>query len=131
MPRCGGTVCRPFSAVPVIADLAWIGPDDPSPDPADPSPGQSFGDNLRGWFRKPVFWLVVVVVLAIPVWAYMVGGRTLEGAFVVMLAGLPVYGGVYLLYFLPSLIARKNPNVSSVFLVNLFLGWTLLVGLSL
>ena len=97
----------------------------PSPDPSNPSPGLSFRDNLRDWSRKPVFWLGVVVVLAIPVWAYMVGGRTLEGTYVVLLAGLPVYGGVYLLYFLPSLIARKNPNVSSVFLVNLFLGWTL------
>jgi hypothetical protein len=71
----------------------------------------------------------VVVVLSTFVFAYMVGGRTLEGAYEVMLglaAGLPVYGGVVLLYFLPSLIARKKPNVRSVFLVNLLLGWTLI-----
>ena len=86
-------------------------------------------DHLRDWSRKPVFWLGVVVVLAMFVFAYMVGGRTLEGAYEVLLglaAGFPFFGGVVLLYFLPSLIARKKPNGRSVFLVNLLLGWTLI-----
>lgn len=123
---------HPFPAVLVIADLPGVVQMHPSPDPANPSPGQSFRDNLREWSRKPVFWLGLVVVLAMPVFAYMVGGRTLERAYEVLLglaAGLPVYGGVVLLYFLPSLFARKKPNVRSVFIVNLLLGWTLKDGL--
>lgn len=29
------------------------------------------------------------------------------------------------LYFAPALIARKKPNANTVFVINLFLGWTL------
>ncbi|HUG08892.1 MAG TPA: superinfection immunity protein [Acidimicrobiia bacterium] len=35
-------------------------------------------------------------------------------------------GGLAVLYFLPSIIARKKHNANSVFVVNLFLGWTLI-----
>ena len=31
-----------------------------------------------------------------------------------------------LIYFLPSVVARKKKNASAVFILNLFLGWTLL-----
>jgi len=31
----------------------------------------------------------------------------------------------FLLYFLPSLIGSKRRNANSIFIVNLFLGWTL------
>ncbi len=38
---------------------------------------------------------------------------------------LLVVVGAVLLYFLPSLVARKKPNANSVFVINLFFGWTL------
>lgn len=46
--------------------------------------------------------------------------------------GTGAFSGVFgvvllvLLYFLPSLVARKKPNANSVFVLNLFLGWTLI-----
>jgi hypothetical protein len=35
---------------------------------------------------------------------------------------------VAVVYFLPSLVAlgRRNPDISSVFLINLWLGWTVI-----
>jgi hypothetical protein len=39
----------------------------------------------------------------------------------------PVFGVGFLLYFLPSIIAlaRSKRNTLSIFLLNFFLGWTL------
>jgi hypothetical protein len=32
--------------------------------------------------------------------------------------------GAFVLYFLPAFIARDKPNATSVFVINLFFGWT-------
>ena len=41
---------------------------------------------------------------------------------------LVIVGLVAVMYFLPSLIAlgRRNPDINSVFLINLWLGWTVI-----
>ena len=41
---------------------------------------------------------------------------------------LVVLGLFALVYFLPSLVAlgRRNPDINSVFLINLWLGWTII-----
>jgi len=31
-----------------------------------------------------------------------------------------------LVYFLPSILGKKHKNFSSIFVINLFLGWTLI-----
>lgn len=41
-----------------------------------------------------------------------------------LLATLILVGSLNALYFLPSIIARKNTNDFKVMLVNLFFGWT-------
>jgi hypothetical protein len=46
-----------------------------------------------------------------------------------MIGGLALVCGIafflFGLYFLPTIIARHHPNRPSIFIVNLFLGWTL------
>jgi len=41
---------------------------------------------------------------------------------------LVIVGLVVVVYFLPSLVAlgRRNPDINSVFLINLWLGWTII-----
>ena len=63
---------------------------------------------------------------------------TFLGAFVMVLAaafGLDVpkilvalfsVPPMFCIYFLPTLMARKGNSVGSIFVVNLFLGWTLI-----
>ena len=38
---------------------------------------------------------------------------------------LVIVTGLLLFYFLPSLVGKKKKNASSIFVLNLFLGWTL------
>jgi len=41
---------------------------------------------------------------------------------------LVIIGLIVAVYFLPSLVAlgRRNPDITSVFLINLWLGWTVI-----
>jgi Superinfection immunity protein len=45
-----------------------------------------------------------------------------------VVAGLLLLGVIVLVYFLPAVVAsrRQVPNAGSVFVLNLFLGWTLI-----
>lgn len=80
-----------------------------------PSTGETFVDGLKDLAQRKGFWLGVVGFAFV---AFLAANDVLEGsAFLVV---------IFLLYFLPAVIARKKPNASSVFVINLFLGWTLI-----
>jgi hypothetical protein len=79
------------------------------------STGESIIGGLKGLVRRRGFWLGVGI-FAVAV--FLASNDILEGtAFLV---------GAAVLYFLPAVIARNKPNSSSVFVINLFLGWTLI-----
>ena len=71
--------------------------------------------------RSPITWvfggIVAVIALAMSVDAEDPGG---------VIQSLGILFGLAVLYFLPSIIARHKPNSGPVFIINLFLGWTLI-----
>lgn len=80
------------------------------------STGESIIDGLKDLVGRRGFWIgVAIFVLAV----FLAAIDVLEGT--VFLVGAAV------LYFLPAVIARNKPNSSSVFIINLFLGWTLIM----
>jgi hypothetical protein len=80
-----------------------------------PSTGETFVDSLKDLAQRKGFWLGVVGFAFV---AFLAANDVLEGsAFLVV---------IFLLYFLPAVIAKKKPNASSVFVINLLLGWTLI-----
>lgn len=82
---------------------------------SEPEPtGESFLDALRSLVKGKIFW---ISVLGFALVAWLAANNVLEGVGFLVVAAL--------LYFLPAVIARKKPNASSVFVINLFLGWTL------
>jgi hypothetical protein len=77
--------------------------------------GETLIDGLKDLAGRKGFWIGVGVFVFL---AFLSANDVLEGSVVIV--------GVFLLYFLPAVIARKKPNASSVFVINLFLGWTLI-----
>lgn len=83
---------------------------------SEPEPtGESFLDALRSLVKGKIFW---ISVLGFALVAWLAANDILEGVGFLVVAAL--------LYFLPAVIARKKRNASSVFVINLFLGWTLI-----
>lgn len=88
--------------------------------------------------RLSIFSWIFVVVPALVIGATAVsllgGGHILmqlwHGMIAVLQAGVVIILilGVVTFYLLPTMIAymRKHPNAAPIFVVNLFLGWTLL-----
>lgn len=68
---------------------------------------------------KRFWWVLGGVVLVAAVGTALSQEEELFGS-----AGAVI--GIALLYFLPAVIARKKHNANSVFVINLFLGWTLI-----
>jgi len=84
------------------------------------------GFNLKLWIKDNPFWAVAggIVVVSVIGSALIDNGVAAndDGAasvWIIVLAGA-------VLYFLPFIIARKKHNSGSVFVVNLFLGWTII-----
>lgn len=75
--------------------------------------------GLRDLARKPSFWLILFGVLFLG-WL----GSIEEGEAIFTVVAYATAG--VLLYFLPAFIARQKPNANSIFVINLFLGWTLI-----
>lgn len=80
--------------------------------PPEPSPEGAPSEAL---WKRPVFWVVVAVVV----------GLAVTDSFDAVGGALLLFTAVAV-YFLPAWIARKKHNASSVFVVNLFFGWTLI-----
>jgi hypothetical protein len=76
-------------------------------------------DNLIHGLRDLVpskgFWIGAAAVLVVAILA----ANDALGGVVVVVVGVAAY-------FLPSFIAQKKPNANSVFVINLFFGWTLI-----
>lgn len=79
------------------------------------STGESILDGLRWLVKRKGFWLGVVGFVVL---SWLAAEDVLGGAVLLAVGAL--------LYFLPAVIARQKPNASSVFVINLFLGWTLI-----
>lgn len=77
--------------------------------------GESSGVGLRDLAHRPGFWIGLFGFVLV---ARLAANDSLEGFLVILVAAL--------LYFFPAVIARKKPNGKSVFVINLFLGWTLI-----
>lgn len=75
--------------------------------------------NLKDLIRKPKFWLVIglIVVFGV-VSSFEEAYEIYEEVFALALLAV--------LYFLPSVLARKEHNARSVFVINLLLGWTVI-----
>jgi hypothetical protein len=67
-----------------------------------------------------------IAVAVAPNWTAPVAGGSADGLAAIG-AGLFLFGLPLLIYFLPTFVAggRKHREVAPIFLVNLFLGWTL------
>ena len=76
---------------------------------------ESIQANLRDLVKKRSFWMGVLLFAGL---LFLAANDALGGTVFLIIA--------FLLYFLPAVIARKKPNASSVFVINLFLGWTLI-----
>ena len=79
------------------------------------STGESMLDGLRDLASRKGFWIGVG---GFALFVFLAANDVLEGSILLIV--------VFLLYFLPAVIARQKPNASSVFVINLFLGWTLI-----
>jgi hypothetical protein len=79
------------------------------------SSGLDAADALRELAGKRGFWIGLAAVIVV---ALLAAADVLRGAALVLV--------LFCGYFLPALIARRKPNASSVFVINLFLGWTVL-----
>ncbi len=75
-------------------------------------------EQMKALTQSRGFWLSLIVVLLLIGVVATGNGEALTS----------VPGGVIvvLLYFLPALIARKKANSGSVFVINLFFGWTVI-----
>jgi hypothetical protein len=88
---------------------------DPLPD-LPSATSEDWKTTLTGLVRTKGFWVGVgVVALVLLVQA---NSEAFSGGVTLMV--------IAVLYFLPAVIARKKPNAGSVFVVNLFFGWTVI-----
>lgn len=76
---------------------------------------ESLVESVRDLAQRKGFWVGVGVVVVL---GWLAASDALGGSVVLFI--------LFLLYFLPAVIARKKPNASSVFVINLFFGWTLI-----
>ena len=79
------------------------------------STGESLADGLKDLVGRKGFWISVVGVVAL---GWLAANDVLDGAVILAVIGV--------VYFLPAVIARGKPNASSVLVINLFLGWTII-----
>ena len=113
-----GAARRPFGDCGV-----WLGSEEAEPMtkldsnglmvPLDKQADPGFAGGLQELVRRKGFWIGVGAVALIVILA---ANDALGGA-VAVIAGAG-------LYLLPSLIAGKKPNANTVFVVNIFFGWT-------
>lgn len=82
-------------------------------DNSEPNVWKDIGADIKGLVKTKGF-LVVVGGLVL-FWLLMVSDVLQGGMLFLVIA---------VLYFLPAVVARKKPNASSVFVINLFFGWT-------
>jgi hypothetical protein len=87
----------------------------PQSDSSPLTTGESMLDGVKDLLRMKGFWIGVALFVVL---AFLASNDVLEGSLLLI--------GVALLYFLPAVIARRKPNASSVLVINLFLGWTLI-----
>ncbi len=72
---------------------------------------------------KPVTWLLIAIPIAMIV-LLMASPDQFENL-IMSIFKLALLAAVIALYFLPTIIGSKKRNVSAIFIINLFLGWTL------
>jgi len=70
-------------------------------------------DAFKSLLLNKVFWLAIAIIVLLILARDSVGGVVF-----LMLAAV--------LYFFPAIVARDKHNASSVFVINLFFGWTLI-----
>lgn len=85
-----------------------------------PDVDASDGSNLKQWAKDNPFWAWAGAIAIVAI----VGSALIDNSAGRSLPTWLMVLGLVALYFLPSLIARKKHNANSVFVINLFLGWT-------